>query len=215
MFPVGPLLLISLLILIATGWFRPSLRALGLSPAGALLILGGALAGAPITWRPFPTLVISVGMTILPIIALIVLSWRLRPARHQRTPWLSAWIAPLVVAGAVAGAGHFFPPGAPTELNLFGWDAQLLYLALGALTGAALGRQPLLAMRAGLIGLLLADLYQAARFYDEGRTLAVPLGGGAYWGSAISAGVAAFALARLMNGESVPAPAPMAHEGTG
>lgn len=215
MFPVGPLLLISLLLLIASGWFRSSLQALGLSPAGALLIIGGTLAGAPITWRPLPTLVISVGMTLLPLLTLIVLNWRSRPVRHQRIEWLSGWLAPIIVGGVVATAGHFFPPGAPTELNLFGWDAQLLYLALGALAGAALGRRPMLALRAALIGLMLADLYQALRFSWEGRTVAVPLGGGAYWGSAITAGLAAFALARLLGGESVPAPAPVAQESTG
>jgi hypothetical protein len=214
-FPVGPLLLLSLLILIASGWFRPSLAQLGLSPAGALLILGGILAGTPITWRPLPTLVISVGMTIVPLLTVAVLSWRSRPVRHQPTAWLAVWCAPLLVAATVAIAGHFFPPGAPTELNLFGWDAQLLYLGLGALAGAALGRHPLRAMRAALLGLLLADLYQALRFAWEGRSWAVPLGGGAYWGSAITASVAAFALARLMGGESVPAPASLAREGTG
>jgi hypothetical protein len=223
-FPVGPLLILSLVILIASGWFRGALAALGLQPAGALVLLGGCLALGPVHWRPVPTLTVSLGMAALPALVILLLPWvapagaySQRQASVIRTLWavLSAFLRPVLVGIVVAIAGRFFPPGAPTELNLFGWDAQILYLALGTLAGAGMGRHPLRALQASFFGLLLADGYHAWRYAWEGRDLIVPLGGGALWGSGLTAGILAFALAHLAAVEPVPAPVPLARNGTG
>jgi hypothetical protein len=226
-FPVGPLLILSLVILIASGWFRGALAALGLHAAGALVLLGGALALGPVHWRPFPTVTVSLGMTALPALVILLLPWlapagalparRASPMRSVLTV-LGALLRPVLVGIVVAIAGRFFPPGAPTELNLFGWDAQVLYLGLGALAGAGIGRQPLQALQTAFFGLLLADGYHAWRYAREGRDLIVSivsLGGGALWGSGLTAGILAFALARLVAVEPVHAPVPLARNGTG
>lgn len=201
MMPAGPILLAILAVLIMTGYFERTLSALRLRRSTAALLALGALAGSFLSVRVAPGLIANLGGTVLPLGLALHL---LRRADQRREP-LWAVAGALLTAGCVFLVSRWFPPDQPTELNLFGLDAQYVYGLVAALAAFVTARTPQGAFVAGSIGVILAD---AAYWVVHGRTGAfgaIRLGGGGFYGTAATAGILAMVLARLF-GESPGAP---------
>lgn len=202
MLPVGPILVTILMILIHFGWVDSALSRFGISARAAQMLLGLVLFGAFMEIPLAPNLSINLGMGLLPLGYAIYL---LATADRWYEP-VRALAAAGVTAGAVFLMGRMFPPGLPTELNLFHFDAQYLFGAVGGLTGFLAGQSRRSAFCAAVIGILMADLLHFAGLFPSPVTVPVLLriGGGGFQGTAVVAGIIAVTLADWL-GELRPA----------
>ena len=94
----------------------------------------------------------------------------------------------------------YFPPGLPTELNLFYLDAQYLYAAVAGTLGSVIGHTRPAAVRRRRVGLAggrpvpLPALHRSRARPD----IVFRMGGGGFHGTALVAGVLALTLSRLL-----------------
>ena len=193
--PVGPILLALLTILTATGFLTGPLRRMGLSERGALAVLVAMMAGSPVEINLAPRMTLNAGTGLVPLLLTLYLLTRMR-----------RWWEPVVAAGGAAtGAAClalislYFPPGRPTELNLFYLDAQYLYAAVAGTLGAVIGHTRPAAFAAAVWGSLGADLHHYLHYTTAGHAdLVHRMGGGGFHGTALVAGVLALALTELL-----------------
>ncbi|HEY3365675.1 MAG TPA: hypothetical protein VGK74_11520 [Symbiobacteriaceae bacterium] len=194
---MGPILLTLVAVLVQYGFFARTLDELRFSRRGALLLIAGMLLGSLVELPLVPGLTVNLGGTLLPL-GLVV--YFFRTAGSPTEPlWGLAGAA--LTAGCVYLIGRWFPPGQPTELNLFFLDAQYLYGLVAGLAGYLTGRSLRNAFAAACLGAMLADLIQFV--------LRVPgvvhVGGGGFQETAVAAGLLALTLAGWL-GEARPAP---------
>lgn len=196
MMPVGPILLVILLVLIAFGFGAEAVHRLGLAPAGALVLVGGMLLGSLVDVPIAAGLAMNLGGALIPLgVALFLLV----TAEGWKEAVRSAGLA-VAVGGAVYLAGRWFPPGTPTELNLFYLDAQYLYELVAAVVAGALARTPRAAFSAAALGVVGADFaYWAGVIGPSPDPAAIGhLGGTGFHGTALVAAVVAAALAHWL-----------------
>jgi uncharacterized membrane protein len=194
--PVGPILLTILLVLIYFGLAERVLDRMRLTDRQALLIIIAMLVGSLIDVDLAPGLSINLGGGLIPI---GVATYLIVTADHWYES-VGALAAATVAAGSVYLIGRFFPPGEPTELNLFFLDAQYLYGLAGGLAGYMAGRSRRSAFCAGVLGVAIADVVQYLSFVRDGtrQGIAVAIGGGGIWDTMMIAGVLAVLLAELV-----------------
>ncbi|MDF2630265.1 MAG: hypothetical protein K0R39_4096 [Symbiobacteriaceae bacterium] len=196
MLPVGPILLTILLVMICFGLVDGVLGRMGVNSRQAGLMVAAMLAGLAFDIDLAPGLSVNVGGGVVPMgvalyLTLTAGSWE-DSAR--------ALGAVLATAGAVYLVGRWFPPGEPTELNLFLMDAQYLYGLTGGLVGFTAGRARRPAFAAGVLGVLLADLTHYLGYLRDGLRLdlLVHLGGGGFWATTMMAGALALLVAEFV-----------------
>lgn len=193
--PVGPILLVLLTVLAAAGFLEAPLRRTGLSVRGALIVLAAMLAGSPVELDLAPRLTLNLGTGLVPL----GLSLYLLKAMRR---W---WEPVLAVGGAATAAASlalislWFPPGLPTELNLFYLDAQYLYAAVAGTLGCVIGHTRAAAFAAAVWGSLGADVYHYVHFVAAHHPdIVYRMGGGGFHGTALVAGVLALGLTELL-----------------
>lgn len=196
MMPVGPILLTILLVLVYFGLAERVLDRMRLTDRQALLILGAMLLGSFIAIDVAPGLSINLGGGVIPV---GVATYLIVTADEWQES-ARAVAAAAVAAGAVYLVGVLFPPGEPTELNLFLLDAQYLYGLAGGLAGYLAGRSRRSAFCAGILGVAISDVaHYLVYARDLTRTdIAVVIGGGGFWDTMMMAGVLAVLLAELI-----------------
>ncbi len=195
MMPVGPILILLLLVMAATGFLTGPLRRIGLSGRAALLLLAAMLLGSALELRLAPRLTLNVGSGLLPALLSLYL---LRTMRR--------WWEPLAAVGGAAAAAAslalislYFPPGLPTELNLFYLDAQYLYAAVAGTLGSVIGHTRPASFAAAVWGSLAADVYHYLHYSGAGHgDIVHRMGGGGFHGTALVAGVLALTLSELL-----------------
>lgn len=194
--PVGPILLTILLVMIAFGLADRVLDRMGVGHRLALLMAGAMLAGAAFDLDLAPGLSINVGGGVVPMGAAIYL---LVSAGSWDESSRAAGAA-LAAAGAVYLVGRWFPPGEPTELNLFLMDAQYLYAMTGGVVGFTAGRTPRAGFVAAVLGVMLADLTHYLGYVRDGlrADMVIHLGGGGFWATTMMAGVLALLAAEFV-----------------
>lgn len=193
MIPLGPITLLILLVLVTFGLLDRPLRRLRLphraTAAAIALTLLASLAEIEIT----PGLRTNLGGGVIPLAVAIL---RVAKASGWRER-ISTLMAATLTGGAVFLVGRWFPPGFPTELNLFYLDAQYLYGLIAALLAYATGRGWHMTFATAVLGVIGADL---AHVLVSGGVTAelgvVQIGGGAH-GTALIAAVTAVLLTDL------------------
>jgi uncharacterized membrane protein len=196
MMPAGPILLVILLVLICFGLVDGVLERMGVSHRHALLSVGAMLAGAALEIDLAPGLSINVGTGVVPLAAALYLM--VTSATWDESA--RAFGAVLATAGGVYLVGRWFPPGEPTELNLFLMDAQYLYAMTAGLVGFTAGRSHRAGFVAAVLGVMLADLTHYLGYLQVGlrADVVVHLGGGGFWATTMLAGVLALLVAAFV-----------------
>lgn len=196
MIPIGPITLTILLVLIYFGLAERVLDRMRLTDRQALLLVGAMLVGSLFDIDLGPGLTVNLGGGVIPAgVAL----WLILTA-DRWYEGVRAVAAALVTATAVYLVGRLFPPGEPTELNLFSLDAQYLYGLTAGVVGYLAGRSRRSAFCAGVLGVMLADLAHWAGYVADGlrQDLIVHVGGGGFWDTTVVAGVLAVLVAELI-----------------
>jgi len=185
--PIGPVLLTLLWILVGFGLLGGAAAQLGLGSRGALLLTALALLGSLVDVRVADGLRINLGAGLVPLIAALFL---LATEASLIDGLLTAG-AGVVAAAGISAIGWWFPPGVPTELNLFAVDAQVLYALVGGTVAFVGGRTPRSAFTAALLGVLLADMtaYRLQLWRGQLPYLSLSVGGGGSWHTALCAAV--------------------------
>ncbi|HWI64677.1 MAG TPA: DUF1614 domain-containing protein [Symbiobacteriaceae bacterium] len=196
MMPIGPILLTVLLVLIYFGLAERVLDRMRLTDRQAMLLVFAMLIGSPFDLELAPGLTINLGGGVVPFGVAAYLIMTAGTAVESARAIVSA----VVTTVAVYYIGRWFPPGEPTELNLFFLDAQYLYGLTAGLVGYMAGRSRRSAFCAGVLGVIFSDLahylgYLAAGFRPD---LTVRVGGGGFWDTTVVAGVLAVLLAELI-----------------
>jgi uncharacterized membrane protein len=184
--PIGPILLTILLVLIYFGFLERVLDRMRLTDRQALVMVAAMLVGSLFNVSLAPGLGINVGGGILP---LVLVAYLLITADQWYEP-VRAIAAGVVTAAAVFMIGRWFPPGEPTELNLFWLDAQYLYGLVAGLVGYFAGRSRRSAFCAGVLGVTIADVahYVGMRLNGIHQTgVATVIGGGGFWDTTVVA----------------------------
>jgi hypothetical protein len=208
MLPVGPILLTILILLIYFGLLDHILADMRLSPRAALLYAVAMLLGSLVTFEWSTWLSVSIGSAVLPVGAVVFLiATTAEPKESARTV-----LAALAAGACVFAIGQWFEPGRPTELNLFGLDAQYLYGLSAGGTAFLVGRSKRSAFCAGVLGVVLADLAHVSLHLVQGvpPDVRIAIGGGGLLGTAAAAGILALFLADWLGvyDESGRTPAP-------
>lgn len=196
MLPVGPILLTLLLVMIYFGLLERVLDRMRLTDRQASVAVLAMLAGSPFDLHLARGLTLNVGGGLIPIgIATYLIV--------TADTWYEsgrAVAAAVVTAASVYLVGRLFPPGEPTELNLFFMDAQYLYGLVGGLAGYLAGRSRRSAFCAGVLGVAFSDMahYLGYALDPTRQNLVVAVGGGGFWDTTVVAGVTGVLFAELV-----------------
>lgn len=195
MMPAGPILLLILTVLIATGFFHATLERIGLSPRTALLLTVAMLVGSLVEFPLMPGLSLNLGTGLLPLLAGFGL---LLGCRDWREPVMAIGAA-FAAAGCLAVLSRWLPPGRPTELNLLYLDAQYFYALVAGVIGYLVGHTRPAAFAGAVLGVLIGDLFHYLEYVRTGviADLTIRMSGGGFHGTAVVAGVLALGLADL------------------
>jgi uncharacterized membrane protein len=196
MLPIGPIVLTILAVLIYFGLAERVLARMRIPARPALLLVVAMLLGSTLDVDLAPGLTMNAGGGLVPVLAAL---WLIATAGDWSES-ARAVSAAVITASAVYLIGRWFPPGEPTELNLFFLDAQYLYGLTGGIVAFLAGRSRRSAFCAGVLGIFLADLVHYARFVADGarQGLVVNIGGGGFWATTVVAGVLAVLLADFL-----------------
>jgi len=201
--PVSPILLLVLIVLASSGFLAGPLRRLSLSERQGIALLGALLLGSLVELPLTPRLTLNLGTGLLPLCFALYL------ARQMRRWWepLAAVGGAATGAAALALISLYFPPGQPTELNLYYLDAQYLYAVVAGTLGYAIGHTRPAAFAAAVLGSLGADLYHYLRYVAADQPdLVFRMSGGGFHGTALVAGILALTLVELMQGPAADRP---------
>lgn len=192
MMPAGPILLLVVTVMTAFGLLDGPLARLGLSPRSAVLLTATMLVGSLVEVPLAPQLSINLGGGLIPLLTAALM---LTTAPERDEPG-RALAAALVAVAAVVFLERWFPPGQPTELNLFDLDAQYLYGLMAGVAGGLVSGSRRAAFAAGVIGVLLGGLvHHMGAAEHAGITR---LGGGGFHDTPVLAGVIAVMLTELL-----------------
>lgn len=189
--PIGPILLIILIVMIMFGLAERVLERMRISQRTAMLLAVGMLLGSAARIPLGSNLAINVGGGLIP---LGVCAWLIATA-DRTMERLRAIGASVVSASAVWMLARYFPAGEPTELNLFYLDASYLYALVAGTVGFLGGRSRRAAFCAGVLGVLIGDLAHATLQRAGGLT---DIGGSGLLGTGMVAGVLAVFLGELI-----------------
>ncbi len=185
MMPVGPVLLLVLLILAASGFLTGSLGRLGLSDRSGLLLFGSMLAGLLVEIPLRQGLSINLGGGVLP---LLLAAWLLATRRNW---WevLTGLAGGLIGTGAALLLSRWLPAGQPTELNLFFLDAQYFYALVAGTAGYLLGQSRRAAVAGAILAVLGGDLIHYLGYVESGQVadLTIRMGGGGFHATTVVA----------------------------
>jgi len=203
MMPIGPILLVILTILAASGFLAGSLRRLGLSERAGLLLLGSMLVGSLVEVPLRPGLSMNLGTGLLPLALAL---WLLLRSRAWWEP-VTGVAAALLGTGAAILLSRWLPAGEPTELNLFYLDAQYFYALVAGTAGYLVGQSRRAAGAGAVLAVVGGDLMHYLHYVESGRVadLTIRLGGGGFHGTPIVAAVLALTLTEWLLPETAQA----------
>lgn len=187
---VGRILLILVSVLVAAGACQRVLDRLRLTDRQALffvalIFIGGLLPDIPLG----KSVRVNAGGALVPLLLAAYVWIRAGSAREK----LRSLAATLVTAAAVFAIGRFFPE----EPEAMPFDVNYLYGIAAGLIAYAFGRSRRGAFVAGVWGMILADVLQAALLRRAGIGQTLYLGSGGMMDAVVISGVLAVLAAEL------------------
>ncbi len=188
---LGLILLIAVGILVLAGVAQRVLDKLRLTDKQAMLFvalifLGGLIPDIPLG----PMLSVNIGGALVPL-GLCVYLWIKAGTAMERA---RSAIAAVLTAVAVYLIGHYFP----NEPETMPMDPNYLYGIAGGVIAYLLGRSRRGAFIAGVVGVLLADAFQAAVNWAGGIEQPLNLGGAGAIDAVVISGLIAVLLGELV-----------------
>lgn len=188
---LGLILLIAVGILVLAGVAQRVLDKLRLTDKQAMLFvalifLGGLIPDIPLG----PMLSVNIGGALVPL-GLCVYLWIKAGTAMERA---RSAIAAVLTAVAVYLIGHYFP----NEPETMPMDPNYLYGIAGGVIAYLLGRSRRGAFIAGVVGVLLADAFQAAVNWAGGIEQPLNLGGAGAIDAVVVSGLIAVLLGELV-----------------
>lgn len=188
---LGLILLIAVGILVLAGVAQRVLDKLRLTDKQAMLFvalifLGGLIPDIPLG----PMLSVNIGGALVPL-GLCVYLWIRAGTAMERA---RSAIAAVLTAVAVYLIGHYFP----NEPETMPMDPNYLYGIAGGVIAYLLGRSRRGAFIAGVVGVLLADAFQAAVNWAGGIEQPLNLGGAGAIDAVVVSGLIAVLLGELV-----------------
>ena len=188
---LGLILLIAVGILVLAGVAQSVLDKLRLTDKQAMLFvalifLGGLIPDIPLG----PMLSVNIGGALVPL-GLCVYLWIKAGTAMERA---RSAIAAVLTAVAVYLIGHYFP----NEPETMPMDPNYLYGIAGGVIAYLLGRSRRGAFIAGVVGVLLADAFQAAVNWAGGIEQPLNLGGAGAIDAVVISGLIAVLLGELV-----------------
>lgn len=188
---LGLILLIAVGILVLAGVAQRVLDKLRLTDKQAMLFvalifLGGLIPDIPLG----PMLSVNIGGALVPL-GLCVYLWIKAGTAMERA---RSAIAAVLTAVAVYLIGHYFP----NEPETMPMDPNYLYGIAGGVIAYLLGRSRRGAFIAGVVGVLLADVFQAAVNWAGGIEQPLNLGGAGAIDAVVISGLIAVLLGELV-----------------
>ena len=187
---VGRILLILVSVLVAAGACQRVLDRLRLTDRQALFFVGLIFIGGLLPDIPLGNSVrVNAGGALVPLLLAAYVWIRAGSARER----LRSLAATLVTAAAVFAIGRFFPE----EPEAMPFDVNYLYGIAAGLIAYAFGRSRRGAFIAGVWGMILADVLQAALLRRAGVVQTLYLGSGGLMDAVVISGVLAVLAAEL------------------
>lgn len=188
---LGLILLIAVGILVLAGVAQRVLDKIRLTDKQAMLFvalifLGGLIPDIPLG----PMLSVNIGGALVPL-GLCVYLWIKAGTAMERA---RSAIAAVLTAVAVYLIGHYFP----NEPETMPMDPNYLYGIAGGVIAYLLGRSRRGAFIAGVVGVLLADAFQAAVNWAGGIEQPLNLGGAGAIDAVVISGLIAVLLGELV-----------------
>ena len=187
---VGRILLILVSALVAAGACQRALDRLRLTDRQALFFVGLIFVGGLLPDIPIGQSVrVNAGGALLPFL-LAAYVWIRADSGRER---LRSLTAALVTAAAVFAIGRFYP----SEPEAMPFDVNYVYGIAAGLIAYVFGRSRRGAFIAGVVGLLAADVLQAALLWREGIGQTLYLGSGGMMDAVVISGILAVLTAEL------------------
>lgn len=189
--PIGPITLTIVSVLIFFGLAQRVLDRMRLTDKAAFLFIGAMFFGAYIPDIPLGRgLAINVGGGIVPLILVGYLLIKAGTAREK----IRAIVASLA-AGAAVYAVERFMPSEPGQMII---DPLYLSAIVAGVIGYLAGRSRRSAFIAGIMGIILTDIFYAISLAIGGGIGGTTIGGAGIYDAVVIAGVLAVVLAELV-----------------
>ncbi|SHJ91424.1 Protein of unknown function [Anaerobranca californiensis DSM 14826] len=189
--PVGPITLTIVTVLIFFGLAQRVLDRMYLTDKAALAFIGAMFFGAYIPDIPlFRGLSINVGGGIVPLILVGYLFVKAGTAREK----IRAILASLAAAVAVFAVERFMP-SEPGQMII---DPLYMSAIVAGVIGYLAGRSRRSSFIAGIMGIILTDIYYAVSLLISGNRGGTTIGGAGIYDAVVIAGILAVVLAEVV-----------------
>ncbi len=189
--PIGPITLTIVAVLIFFGLAQRVLDRMRLTDKAAFLFIGAMFFGAFLPDIPLGgNLAINIGGGLVPLILVGYLFIKAGTAKEK----IRAVIASLVAGAAVYGVERFMPEE-PGQMFI---DPLYMYAIVAGVVGYLAGRSRRSAFIAGIMGVILTDVFYAISLAIGGGIGGTTIGGAGVFDAVVIAGILAVALAELV-----------------
>ena len=187
---IGMILLVVIALLILFGVLQRVLDRMALTDRQALLIVAAIFVGG---WLPdlnFGNVTLNIGGALIPLIVCVYLFFHAGTAKEKAR----CVAASVITAIAVYAIGLLFPSD-PTAMP---FDPMLLYGLAGGAIAWLLGRSRRGAFIAGVLGIILSDVFVGLMNWANGVDQAIRLGSAGAVDAVVISGVVAVMLCELL-----------------
>ena len=190
--PIGPITLTIVSVLIFFGLAQRVLDRMRLTDKAAFLFIGAMFFGAYLPDIPLgANLSINVGGGLVPLILVGYLFIKAGTAKEK----IRAVVASLIAGAAVYGVERFMP-SEPGQMFI---DPLYMYAIVAGVVGYLAGRSRRSSFIAGIMGVILTDIFYAISLAIGGGALGgTTIGGAGIYDAVVIAGVLAVVLAEVV-----------------
>jgi len=177
------ILLVAISLLILFGVLQRVLDRMALTDKQALACVAAIFIGGWLPDIPLGQITVNIGGAVIPLIVCTYLILNADTTKER----MRACFASLLTAASIYAISVFFPAD-PTAMP---FDPQLLYGVCGGLIAWILGRSRRSAFIAGILGVILADLFSGISLWMQGVNQPIHLGGAGALDASVLSGVLA------------------------